>query len=184
MKKLAWDLIPIIIAALLSLLIFTLSSLLIAALLNDLENLIVQNLMLVLFCTGAFVFSLIYVKKVRNGDGNDEVFADYKNAPYVSPKEDLRFVLAREKWTLVFMFLISIVCCVIDIVWIVGKGNTIANPISFSMIAMLSLKIFFPIETVGVVPYVLGCILSPVFSASAYIGAMLLYRKNEYEKHA
>jgi hypothetical protein len=81
------------------------------------ENTLVQNILLSLICTAAFVIGLMYIKKIRNDKGDYEIMNDYRTDSYISPKEDLRKVLANEKWTLIFICVISILCYIINIIW-------------------------------------------------------------------
>ena len=124
MKKILIDFTLVIIAALLGLLVFTVFSIFIAAVVNDAENPFTQNLLISMICTASFVIGLIYVKKIRDGIGDDEFFDDYSNTSYISLKEDLPKVLANEKWTLILIGVIAILCYIINIVWFGVLGNT------------------------------------------------------------
>ena len=177
------DFILVIIAALLGLLVFTVFSIFIAAVVNDAENPFTQNLLISMICTASFVIGLIYVKKIRDGIGDDEFFDDYSNTSYISLKEDLPKVLANEKWTLIFIGVIAILCYIINIVWFGVLGNTIICPVSFSMIAMTAFQIFFPSEGVGIVLQGFGFLISIAADIAAYISVLLLYRRRIWKKH-
>ena len=183
MKKILIDFIHIIIAALLGLLGFTIFSIIIAAVVNDVENPFTQNLLISMICTASFVIGLIYVKKIRDGKGDDEFFDDYSNTSYISLKEDLPKVLANEKWTLILIGVIAILCYIINIVWFGVLGNTIICPVSFSMIAMTAFQIFFPSEGVGIVLQGFGFLISIAADIAAYISVLLLYRRRIWKKH-
>lgn len=171
MKQILWNITR---ASLLTLVAYIALYAVWGAILNSVENEILQQFLLALMTTVAFGLFLLYFSKIRGGRGDDEIMEDYRDGRTYSIADDLMLTLRREKTVLITVAVIVLLCFALNTVDRVAFGKkTISFP-TFFFAPMCLFDAAIPI------PFV-GCAVSAVLDCAAYLVCLLIYRKKKYQ---
>ena len=144
------------------------------AILNSMENEILQQFLLALMTTAAFGFFLLFISKIRGNVGEDEIIDDYRDGRTYSFADDLMLTLRLEKTVLITVAVIVLLCFALNTVDRVAFGKkTISFP-TFFFAPMCLFDAAIPI------PFV-GCAVSAILDGAAYLVCLLIYRKKKYQ---
>lgn len=168
----------VILAALISLAVFCLLSVVIAAVLSGMESMLLRNLLLAVLGTVTYAVSLLCLSKVRDGAGADEVFDDYAEEEYASMRRDLRHVLRRERRCVVTMWAIMLLCYLMNLVYMGALGGERVFPVSFAFIVMTVWQNLFADGEMNFLLNFVGYLISAAIIPSAYLLAVLLHRRH------
>ena len=84
------------------------------AILSMVQNESLKLFLIALMTTVAFDLVLLYVSKIRNGDGEGELSADYGKEAYTSLAADLKVVLRRDSKASIAMVSIVFICFLLN----------------------------------------------------------------------
>lgn len=175
MKK---TLINVIVAAVVSLAVFCIISLILAAIIESADNSFAENLILSLVSVAIYTFSLIYISDVRNGNGEDDVFCDYRDGEGFAFLADLKLVVKRKRTTIITVFAVVLICFASNLVYFEAFKAERAFPLAMLFSVLTSFQAFFPITSCGYFLNFLGHVISAVVMTSSYILALVFYRKH------
>ena len=167
----------VILAALMSLGVYCLFSILIAALLQEVDGARLRNVLLGIFCMLVYAVCFVCLIKVRGGQGADELFDDYAEREYSSLWEDLPRVLRREWRYAAVMWAIMLVCYLANLIWMEGMGQERVFPLSFAMLPMTAGQLFFDGGAYHPLWELVGYLLSAVVTPAVCLVGILLHRR-------
>ena len=173
----------VVLAALFSLVIFCVFSILIAAVLDSTESVFLRNLILAIIATVVYALSLLYLSKIRDDVGDFEVFEDYPENSDFSLSKDFQFVMKRETVTVVIICSVIFLCYVMNVLWIGVLQNERAFPLSMLFSALTVFQSFFPIADCGYILNLVGHMLSTAIMSFFYLLSVLMYRRYLYLKN-
>lgn len=170
MKRTLWN---ITLASLITLVVYILLYAFWGAVLNSIKSFDLQLLFVPLMTTVLYSIVLLYVNKMRNSVGENEVLADYSDERYTSFANDFKLAFNHEKNTLIFIFIIIITCFALNTIDNFVFGEKI---ISFLTIFYAPMCLFSTLFNISFIGYVLNAILICIF----YMIAVIFYRKRKY----
>ena len=170
MKRILWN---ITLASLITLVAYVALYAIWGAILSGVENPTLKLFLIALMTTVAFGFFLLYVAKIKNSVGEDEVMSDYKNRAYGSLLDDFKLIIKRESKMLICMVAIVLVCFLFNTInSLVFKKENNFLPTAFFAPMML-------FSTVFKIPFI-GYVLNAVLDCVVYIVFLLIFRKKKY----
>ncbi len=143
------------------------------AVLGELENPTLRLFFIALMTTAAFSFFLLYISKIRNSAGEDEVVSDYKDSVYVSFVDDFKLIMKRESKMLVCIAVIVLICFIFNTLDILIFEK---KTLSFPTLIFAPMCLF---DTVINIPFV-GYAVNAVLECVLYIVFLLVYRKKKH----
>lgn len=145
------------------------------AILSMVQNESLKLFLIALLTAVAFDFVLLYVSKIRNGDGERELLSDYGDGAYISLSEDLKLVLRHESRVLAMMVALVLGCFLL---------NTFDSLVFQKKLISLPTVLFAPMclfSTWVEIPF-LGYLLSAVADCVGYLGILVFWRKKKYRE--
>ena len=167
----------VILAALMSLGVYCLFSILIAALLQEVDSARLRNILLGIVCTLVYAVCFVCFIKVRGGQGADELFDDYDEREYSSMWGDLPYVLQREWRYAAVMWAIMLFCYFANLIWMGGMGQERVFPLSFAMIPMTAGQLFFNSGVYHPLWELVGYLVSAAMTPAVCLVGILLHRR-------
>lgn len=148
------------------------------AILNDLENRVLQLFLIAFMTTIAFSLILLCISKIRKSVGEDEILTDYRDKEYISFADDFKISIKREYKTLICIVAIVLICFVLNTIdEYVFKEKLISLPTFF----FTPMYLFdAPFNGLFNIPFV-GYLLSALLDCLTYIVFVLFYRKKKYD---
>ncbi len=170
MKRSLWN---ITLSSVLTLVAYVALSAVWGAILNELQNEILQLFLIALMTTVAYSMILLWVSKIRKSVGEDEVMAVYRECPYTTMADDFKLIFKKEAKTLILMTAVVLVTYSLNRLDMLIFGKKMISHITFPYITMGLFGALFPIR-------IIGYLLSAVLNSLAYLIALVLYRKKKY----
>lgn len=163
-------LLNIVLASLLTLAAYICLYFIWGALLSDVENEAVKQLLLATMTSTIYALCLLYWSKLRRSIGEKDVLDDYKERSYISFIDDFRLAWKRERLTVLSICAIILLCFLL---------NTL-NPLSLgSTLTFLFSPLFFFIHSFKL--KAIGYLVSAIYINLLYLLLVLLYRKKRYD---
>ena len=170
MKRILWN---IILASLITLIVYIALFFVWGAILGEVENAALRLFLTAFMTSAVFGFFLLYRVKIRKSVGENEVMNDYKEKTYISIIDDCKIFIKREIKILIAVVGITMVCFVL---------NTV-DPLIFGRKTISAITIFFApmclFDAVINVPFV-GYLVSAIVNCAFYISFLIIYRKKMY----
>ena len=170
MKRTLWN---ITLASVITLVAYVALNTFWRAILSTVKNESLKLFLIALMTTMAFGFFLLYVSKIRNAVGENEMLSDYKDNAYTSPIDDFKLVIKRESKTLLCIAVIVFACFVLN-----TFDNIVFHNKTISFLTFFFVPLFFFSSWIQA-PFV-GYAFSAVLDCVAYISFLLIYRKKKY----
>ena len=145
------------------------------AILSMVQNESLRLFLIALMTAVAFDFVLLYVSKIRNGDGEGELSSDYEERTYSSFAEDLKLVLRRESKVLIAMVSIVFVCFLLNAFdsLVLQKKFVSLPAVLFAPLCLFSSWVKIPF---------VGYLISAAVDCVGYIAVLLFWRKKKYRE--
>lgn len=170
MKRTLWN---ITLASVITLVAYVALNTFWRAILSTVKNESLKLFLIALMTTVAFGFFLLYVSKIRNAVGENEVLSDNKDNAYTSPIDDFKLVIKRESKTLICIAVIVFACFVLNTFDSIVFHKKTISFLTFFFAPMCLFASWIHIPFVG---YAFSAMLDCV----AYIVFLLIYRKKKY----
>ena len=171
MKRILWH---ITLASMVTLVAYIALYAIWGALLGGLEDTALHLFLVASMTTVAFGYFLLYISKIRNSTGEDEVISDYANKKYVSLLDDLKRIIHREAKILACIGVIVLLCFALNTFdGLIFEKKTISFPTFFFI------PLYFLSSWINM-PFV-GYVLNAVADCAIYILFLLVYRRRKYK---
>lgn len=160
-------------SSLFTMLLYLFFSSLLTAFLEEMENNTLALCILCILTTVSFGVVLLFVTKIKNSVGDNEIMTDYKDQCYDSWRSDFRIMIKRESKMLITICLIVLLC------FLLNKFDAIIfHKKTISVITAL----YFPLCVFDVLLpwHFLGYFISGVADCITYVLFLMFYRKYRY----
>ncbi len=178
-KKIIRSFLQITVAALLCLVVYIAFSVIWLAFVQEIESVVVKNAVTAAGSSVAYSAILLYIAKVRNGVGSDEIEQDYSNGETYSFVNDLKTVFRRERLTVILIgavILAGLLLMTVDGL-LFGKFTLQAIVFPFATMFLFGSCFLGDLAFLSFLGYIINFVLIVVL----YILFVALHRKKQYK---